>query len=259
MRKARTKFSAVVVARDEAAQIADCLTPLLRVADEVLLADSGSEDATVAIARQLGARVIHLPWQGYAQTKNQANEQATHDWILSIDADEVLSGQLEQTLLEWQPQAHTVYALDRITNYCGRWVKHSGWYPDWKPRLFNRKAIHWKGAHVHERLYLPKGYKIVRLSGKLYHYSYRDEQEHLSRIEHYARLSALQMLEDGRKASVWKLLLSPPARFLRTLILKGGILDGALGLKLSWRDAFLVWRKYQLLQELQTEKQKRKT
>ncbi len=249
-------FSAVVVAKNEAQNIEACLKPLLRIADEVLVADSGSHDETPAIAQKLGARVIHLKWEGYAQTKNRANQQAKHDWILSIDADEVLSEELEKNLQSLKPREHTVYALDRITNYCGQWVKHSGWYPDWKLRLFNRAHSHWEGAFVHERLHLPKGTKTERLKGKLFHYSYRTEEEHLQRIEKYAHLSALQMLEEGRKTSLFKLYCGPAARFLRTFVLKRGFLDGKLGLKLSRRDAFLVKRKEQWLRQLQEDRKK---
>ncbi len=252
-------FSAVVVAKNEAQNIEACLKPLLRIADEVLLADSGSKDDTPAIAQKLGARVIHLKWEGYAQTKNRANQQAKHDWILSIDADEVLSKELEKNLQSLAPREHTVYALDRITNYCGRWVRHSGWYPDWKLRLFNRKHAYWEGAFVHEKLHLPKGTKTQRLKGKLFHYSYHSEEEHLQRLEKYARLSALQMLENGQRVGPLKQFLAPSARFLRTFLLKRGFLDGRLGLVLSRRDALLVKRKYQWLGQLQNEKKKKQT
>ncbi len=252
-----TPFSAVVVARDEEHIIARCLRPLLKVADEVLLVDSGSKDRTPTIAESLGARLIHTEWQGYAQTKNFANQQARHDWILSIDADELLSEELQHSLLHWQARPHTAYALDRITRYGDRWVRHSGWYPDWKIRLFDRRRAHWVGAYVHERLHLPKGTQIQRLKGKLQHYSYKNDEDHLQRIEQYARLSALQMLEQGRRIGKLKQTLAPPARFLRTLLLKQGFLDGKTGWKLACRDALLVRRKYEWLQQLKDEKEKK--
>ncbi len=253
-KQTHTPFSAVVVARDEEHIIARCLQALLPVADEVLLVDSGSKDRTPQIAESLGARVLHTTWQGYAQTKNFANRQARHDWILSIDADEVLSEALQQSLQQWTARPHTAYALDRLTNYCGQWVRHSGWYPDWKIRLFDRREARWEGAFVHEYLHLPKGTKIIRLAGKLKHYSYKDEEDHLRRIERYARLSALQMLEQNRKPGRLKEILAPPARFIRTLLLKQGFLDGRLGWKLASRDALLVRRKYEWLRQLQNQK-----
>lgn len=240
-------FSAVIIARDEADNIEACLAPLLRVADEVLVLDSGSLDGTPELCRKLGARVVEQNWQGYAETKNQANALAKHNWILSVDADEVVSEELLLTLRQLEPEQGTVYALDRQTNYCGTWVHHSGWYPDWKLRFFDRRQCRWEGAFVHETLFIPPDATIKRLKGKLYHYSYKNSADHWKRIEHYAELSARRMLADGKRPSLLKRLLSPVARFFRTLILKKGLLDGALGWKLSWRNAYLAYRKQQLL------------
>jgi glycosyltransferase involved in cell wall biosynthesis len=240
-------FSAVIIARNEAHNIARCLAPLLRATDDVLVLDSGSSDGTPELCRNLGARVVETDWKGYAANKNQANELAKYPWILSIDADEVVSEELLQSLLTLQPESNAAYALDRFTNYCGTWVKHSGWYPDWKVRLFDKRQCRWEGAFVHETLYLPPGTQIHRLQGKLYHYSYQNSDDHWERIERYAELSARQMLAEGKRPSIFKQLLSPVARFFRTLVLKKGFLDGALGWKLSWRNAWLAHRKQQLL------------
>ncbi len=149
-----------------------------------------------------------------------------------------------------KPQEGEVYALDRITNYAGTWVRHSGWYPDWKVRLYHRNHSAWVGDFVHEELSIPSGAEIVRLKGKLYHYSYKSAEDHLRRIERYADLSARKMKAAGRPWRRSQALLSPPARFLRTYLLKLGFLDGRIGWIISLRNAYLVRLKYQHLQRL---------
>lgn len=244
-------FSAVVITLNEAENIAACLQPLLAVTDDVVVVDSRSTDATVQIATKLGARVVSVDWQGYSQTKNYANSLARYDWILSIDADEVVSPELQASLRHWQPRPQTVFLLDRFTNYCGTWVRHSGWYPDWKIRLFDRREVHWTGAYVHEDLYLPPAVQQVKLEGKLFHYSYRNSEDHWARIEKYAQLSAAKLYHKGKKATLWKVWFSPVARFLRTYFLKRGFLDGKTGWILSARNFYLVRRKYRLLRAMQ--------
>lgn len=251
----RLPVTAVVITLNEASNIEACLRPLLACCAEVLVADSGSTDGTPEQAEQLGARVLRTEWRGYAQTKNKANEAARHDWILSIDADEVLSGELEKHLRSLPLQEKTVYALDRFTNYCGTWVRHSGWYPDWKVRLFDRRAVRWEGDFVHETLSIPADFSEVRLSGKLFHYSYRSSEDHWNRIERYARLSAEKLFDKGKRPNVFKQLFSPPARFLRTFFLKKGFLDGRVGWRLSLRNAYMVRKKYQILKDLYRQQQ----
>lgn len=243
-------ISAVVIALNEAENLPLTLPPLLRVAQEVLVVDTGSTDQTAVIARSLGARVIETHWLGYSATKNWANEQAQHDWILSIDADEVLSPELEASILQWSPQAETVFSLDRLNYYCGQAIQHSGWYPDWKVRLFDRRSVHWEGNYVHEDLRIPSTHQTAKLPGKLHHYSYQTSEDHWERIERYAHLSAQKLLAKGKTNVGFKRLFSPPARFFRTLILKRSFLDGKAGWTIAVRNAYMVRRKYQILAEL---------
>ncbi|MEM1218987.1 MAG: glycosyltransferase family 2 protein [Bacteroidota bacterium] len=242
-------ISAVVIALNEAENLPLSLPPLLRVAQEVLVVDTGSTDQTIAIARSLGARVIETPWLGYSATKNWANKQAQYNWILSIDADEVLSPELETSILQWSPRPKTVYSLDRLNYYCGQAIYHSGWYPDWKVRLFDRQSVQWEGNYVHEDLAIPVGKQTLNLIGKLHHYSYQNSQDHWERIERYAHLSAQKLLAKGKTKVTFKRLFSPTARFLRTLILKRSFLDGKAGWTIAVRNAYMVRRKYQILAE----------
>jgi len=244
------KISAVIITHNVADTIGDCLQALVQVCDEVVVLDSFSDDGTVEICERFGAKLVPQEWLGYAQTKNVGNAQAQNDWILSIDSDEVLSDELIRDLKELAPEEGTVYALDRLTNYCGKWIYHCGWYPEWKVRLFNRKHVAWQGDFVHETLAVPFDYQVVRLVGKLLHYSYKDSEDHLRRIGKYARLSAEERFSKGQKATFAKLWLSPFSRFLRAYFLKLGFLDGRAGWLISWRSGYMVALRYRLLDKM---------
>lgn len=243
-------FTAVLITHNVAATIGPCLAALRQVCDEVLVLDTQSTDGTIGICEEMGVTVVQHEWLGFAKTKNIGNSMARHDWVLSIDADEVLSDELVAVLQKLKPEDGQVYALDRITSYCGQWIRHCGWYPDWKVRLFNRKNVQWQGDFVHETLSVPPDVQEVRLAGKLYHYSYRDSDDHLRRIEKYARLSAEEQFQQGKKATIAKRWLSPPARFFRTYFLKLGFLDGRAGWVISMRNARMVRLRYRILEEL---------
>lgn len=248
------KISAIVITLNEEANIVSCLNALLQVAAEVTVVDSGSTDRTKQLAENLGAKVVESEWLGYAATKNFGNQIAAHDWILSIDADEVLSPSLIDSIQKLQLEDRKVYALDRLTNFCGQWIKHSGWYPEWKIRLFHRNYSHWQGEFVHEQLVHVHPVEVKKIKGKLYHYSYKTLEDHWQRIEHYARLSALKIHASGKRSNFIKLWLSPLVRFLKTYLWKRGFLDGKNGWIISLRNARLVHLKYRILQELNKNK-----
>jgi glycosyltransferase involved in cell wall biosynthesis len=248
--KSEIPSSAIVITHNVADTIGDCVSALRRVCEEVLVLDTHSTDGTIEICEKLGATVIQQEWHGFAKTKNIGNQLAKHDWILSIDADEVLSDELIAQLQNLWPEPGRVYALDRITSYCGQWIRHSGWYPDWKVRLFHREQVEWQGDFVHETLRIPADFQEIRLQGKLYHYSYKDSDDHLRRIEKYARLAAEEQFAKGKKANFVKRYLSPPARFFKTYFLKMGFLDGRAGWVISWRNAKMVRLRYRLLDDL---------
>lgn len=241
------KISAVIITKNEAANIARALHSIKEIVDEVLIIDGYSTDDTFEIASRLGAKVIQKKWEGYSQNKNYGNQLAKNDWILSIDADEELSPALVKALQEITLVPSNVYSFNRLNNYCGQWIKHSGWHPDWNIRLFNRKVTSWEGDFVHEKLAIPPNITVVCLKGLLYHYSYQNSTDHWHRIEKYAELSAQQLFQDGKKSTFIKRWFAPVARFLRTLFIKQGFLDGRAGWTISVRNAYLVYRKYQLL------------
>ena len=240
-------LTAVIITKNEADNIARCINSLLTVAEEILVVDSGSEDDTVSIARNLGARVIETEWKGYAQTKNYANSLAANDWILSIDADEVISDELAAEILSLALKQNTVYSFNRLNNYLGQWIKHSGWFPDWKIRIFDRRIGYWVGEYVHEKLKFSTSVKPVKLSGLLYHYSYKDDADHWKRIELYSGLSAAELYANGKKPGWIKQKGGPIFRFFRTFVLQKGFLDGKAGWIISKRAAKTVALKYEKL------------
>jgi glycosyltransferase involved in cell wall biosynthesis len=248
----RQAIAAVIITHNVADKIERTVRALLPVCEEVLVLDTDSDDGTVAICRQLGARVVSTDWLGFAGTKNLGNSLAGHGWILSVDADEVLSAELAAELSGLRPERGKVYALDRITRLGDRWIRHSGWYPDWKIRLFHRDDARWEGDFVHERLVVRAGTNVVRLPGRLWHYSYRDKADHLARMEKYAGLAAREMYAKGKKSRWWLRYLSPLVRFLRTYFLKAGFLDGRAGFQISIRNAYMIHRRYELLERLWT-------
>lgn len=250
MADSRIKFSAVVITYNEEDNIGPCLEALRQVTDDIVVADSHSTDRTPELVRAAGARLLPTDWQGYARTKNLANAAAQHEWILSIDADEVLSPELIRTLHDWRPEPDTVYALDRLTNYCGQWVHHSGWYPEWKVRLFPKSEVAWQGDYVHETLRIPDHFHSRKLEGRLFHYSYKSEEDHRQRIEKYARLWAEERLASGRYPSWLKRRFGPAARFFITYILRQGWRDGRAGRLIARYESRMVRRRHEILEEL---------
>jgi glycosyltransferase involved in cell wall biosynthesis len=249
-------LSAVIITRNEARNIGPCLRALQGVCDEVVVVDAESTDNTRAIAEGHGARVTVRAWTDYSNQKNFANGLATHDLVLSLDADEVLSPELRASILEVKRDgAQGAYSMHRLTNYCGSWVRHGGWYPDTKVRLFDRRQARWEGAHVHETLALAPGTPITLLKGDLLHYSYHTIADHETRIERYSDLHARKMLAEGRQAGVVKLWLSPAAKFLQGYLLQGGFLDGRAGYDIARLSARAVHLKYAKLNALRRAQQ----
>ena len=246
------RISAVIITRNEERNIARCLRSLNGVADEVVIVDAESTDRTAAIAKEHGARVTIRQWTDYSDQKNFANSLAQHPYILSLDADEELSAELRELLRkEKQKGLRGAYRFPRLTNYCGTWVKHGGWYPDRKTRLFPREKAKWEGAHVHEELKLDPSLKIIDLYADLLHYSYHSIADHLERIERYSTLHARSMHEAGRKAGPIKILLSPIVKFVQGYLLQLGFLDGSAGFHIARLSAHAVKLKYKKLQQMQ--------
>ena len=244
------RLTVTVITKNEAENLAAALASVA-FADEIIVVDAESTDDTVAIAKRFTDRVEVRAWPGYIAQKNYAASRASHDWILSIDADERVTPELSASIratLAQQP-AHPAFRMKRVTWHLGRWIRSTDWYPDYQTRLYDRRSAEWTGKYVHEAL-TPRG-SIGDLSGELQHYPYRDVSDHLATIDRYTSLAARQMREEGRSAGLLQLAAHPPLAFLRNYSARGGIMDGAAGLTISALNAYYVFLKFAKLRELQ--------
>lgn len=238
------KISAVIITLNEEANIKRCLDSLKNVSDEILVFDSHSVDRTVEIAKSCGAKAVLREWKGYAQTKNEANAGDEHDYILWLDADEALSDELKSNILQIKSNLSGAYTFNRLNNYCGKWIKHGGFYPDRKVRLFNRNEAKWEGDFVHEKIVLNKKVEVSHVEGDVLHYSYRSIQEHLTRIEKYSSLGAQQLIAENARFKFLKMIFNPAFRFVKNYFFRVGFLDGYYGLHLNLLTAYEVFLKY---------------
>lgn len=230
-----------------------CLASVQRIADEIIVLDAFSTDKTREICTEFNVRFEQRAWAGYAATKNYLNTLATGDYILSLDADEALSPELEQEILDEKAAGFQgTYSVNRLTNYCGKWIRHSGWFPDIKPRLFPKKGSWWDGEYVHEVLVHPPSKEQV-FSGVLEHYSYYSYLDHRQRADRYSRLTAQKFFHAGKKAGILKPWLSAIGRFIAMYFLKKGFLDGWMGFKIAQISAQSNVLKYKELRRLHRE------
>jgi len=244
--------SATIIAHNEAANIARALRSL-SVADEIVVVDAGSTDGTQAIAAGLGARVIERAWPGFAAQKNFASDQARYDWVLSLDADEELDAVAQDSVRRWkgsEPQA-AAYRFARRARYLGRWILHSGWYPDYKLRLFDRRRGRWQGNYVHESIVVDG--PVETLPGEILHYTCDSLDEHKRRVEFYTELAAREMLDRRERAGFVRRAFTPPWIFVNTYFFRLGILDGRQGFLIAWMAARYVSRKYAKWSRLKVE------
>ncbi|PYR52683.1 MAG: glycosyltransferase family 2 protein [Acidobacteria bacterium] len=244
-----SKLSVTVITKNEAARISDALASV-QWADEIIVVDSESEDRTVEIARTHTARVVVRRWEGYVSQKNFAASLATHDWILSVDADERVTPELAseiRTILSGP--SHQGYRIPRATWHLGRWIRTTDWYPDYQLRLYDRRSAAWAGRYVHKGVVV-RG-SVGRLAGELQHFPYRDISDHLQTIDRYTTFAAREMHEKGTGAGLARLALHPPLAFLRNYLARGGFRDGVPGFIISALNAYYVFLKFAKLRELQ--------
>ncbi len=251
------EISAVIITHNEERNIGRCLDSLKGLADEIVVVDSGSTDNTEQICKDAGARFFFHAWAGYIDQKNYANSLARHNFILSIDADEALSDMLRDSIKEVKRSgSHDAYEMNRMTNYCGKWIRHGGWYPDRKMRLFNKEKFEWGGEVIHERLVGKAGHAAVGyLRGDLYHYSYYSIAEHYAQANHFTDMTAALAVAKGKKAGIIKLLLSPAIKFTRDYFLKGGFLDGYYGYVVCRISAQATFMKYAKIRQIRKGKE----
>lgn len=249
------KLSIIIITFNEERNIENCLNSVVSFADEILVLDSYSTDRTKEIVGQypFPVRFFEREFEGYGKAKNNLAEWANGDFIFSIDADEVVSFELKNSILKEKIQGFSAVLFDikRDNIYCGRKVRFGGWNPDIKARLWKKGFATWDLSEVHETLILSEKATRKLLSGPLYHYSYQTRDEHFAKVEKYASRGATQLHKMGKRASILKQYLSPFFRFFRDYFLKLGFLDGKIGLQIALITAKEVYLKYRKLNELQ--------
>jgi glycosyltransferase involved in cell wall biosynthesis len=246
------KISATIITLNEEENIQAAIQSIT-FADEIIVVDSESTDRTVEIARQFTDKVIIQKFLGYAAQKNFAAELASHDWIFNLDADERITPEIAEEIERLKTDnaiEEAAFELPRKVYYIGKWIKHSGWYPDYKIRLYNRQQAGWQGDYVHESVKTTG--RIGRLTGDLLHYTVRDASEHHLRIDRYTTLAAKEAFDKGQRASYLSIAFSPIVTFIKTFLFKLGFLDGYQGLAIAYFAAHYVFLKQLKLKELQT-------
>lgn len=246
------ELSVVIITFNEERNIARCIASVKPVADDIVVLDSFSTDATERIAREHGARFVQHPFDGHIEQKNRAITQARYPWVLSLDADEALDAELAASIARLKaagPQADG-YTMHRLTNYCGTWIKHGGWYPDTKLRLWDSRKGRWGGTNPHDRYEMAPGSRIQRLHGHLLHYSFYTVAEHGRQVEKFARIAAQAAHQKGKRSGLLQVVFSPIWRFLHGYVLRGGFLDGRAGFTIARLSARAKYLKYTELARL---------
>lgn len=241
-------LSVIIITKNEAINILDCISSA-SFADEILVIDSGSTDGTIEMAKDAGALVIQTDWPGYGQQKNRAIEAARCDWIFSLDADERITPKLQAEILEAiKLETFKVFNVPRKSLYVSKFMSHCGWQPDYIRRLFKKGCAHFTNQRVHEHLETTE--PVGNLNEPLIHYSFRDFETVLYKVNHYSSQAAEEMFAAGKKGSLTKALTHGLWAFIRTYILRAGFLDGKAGLMLAISNAEGVYYRYIKLMRL---------
>ncbi len=248
------QISVVIITFNEERNIERCLQSVQELADEILVVDSYSTDATKSICEQYNVRFLEHDFEGHIEQKNWAKDQAKYDYILSLDADEALDEVLKRSIFEvkenWKESG---YKMNRLTNYCGHWVRHSGWYPDIKLRLFDRRTGYWGGNNPHDKFILKDNIKAGHLKGDILHYSYYTREDHLKQIHYFSDIGSKALAKKGIRSSYLKLIIKPLARFMKAYILNMGFLDGKAGFDIARYSAYSNYLKYKKLMTLKAQ------
>lgn len=252
MKQNPTKLSAVIIAFNEEKYIAECIRSIREIADEIIVVDSFSSDLTPEICRKFGVILIQHTYTGQIEQKNHGLTMTSYDYVLSIDADESLSESLQVAISREKKAGFPAdgYRFNRLTNYCGQWIRHGGWYPDQKLRLWNKHRANWAGSNPHDRVIMTSGSQVRTLSGDLLHHGFESVSEHNSRIPEYAQLGAQSLYQRGKKFHYSQLIIHPGVKFLRDYVFRLGFLDGHAGWIIATRSAKSKYLKYLALKRI---------
>ncbi|VAW63014.1 Putative two-domain glycosyltransferase [hydrothermal vent metagenome] len=244
----KNKLSVTIICMNEEGRIRQCLESV-RWADEIIVVDSGSTDKTLDIVAEYTDKIIiNKEWPGFGLQKHLAVSRASHDWVLSIDSDEVVSDELRDEIIDLisRIDEKTVFRFNRLTHFCGKFIKHSGWHPDRIVRLFNKKYYQFNDAVIHESVSC-KGAKKINLKGKLYHYTYESLDEYIDKRNKYAYAWAKNQFTKGRKPSVLEIVVHSLFAFIRHYFIRLGVLDGYHGFLISMIQMQYTFNKYNFL------------
>jgi len=231
----------------------------MNVADEIVVVDSCSNDKTEDICRKSGVRFFKQTFPGYREQKNFAIKKASYRHILSLDADEALSRELEKSILQARKELKNEgYTFNRMNNYCNTWIRHSNWYPDRKLRLFDSTKGEWKGINPHDKYILPKGSKIEHLKGDLLHWPIATYEEHIEKVNRFSSIAAREYFKLGRNVNGFSMIMHMVWRFIKAYLLRGGFMDGYNGFVISSLSAYSSFLKYLKLRQLHLEAGKEK-
>ena len=247
-----TPISAVIITFNEEKNIGRCLASLQGIVDDIVVVDSFSKDKTEEICKQYNVRFVQHAFEGHIEQKNWAITQAKYPHVLSLDADEALDDALRQSNLnvkaDWK---YNGYSMNRLTNYCGSWVHHCGWYPDTKLRLWDSRLGSWGGDNPHDKFELEKAYnQTSHLKGDILHYSYYSLEDHYKQVTYFTDILAKAQYKKGKKAPLLVLLLSPVVKFIKDYFIKKGFLDGKVGFQICRISAYATFTKYRKLRRL---------
>jgi glycosyltransferase involved in cell wall biosynthesis len=245
-------ISVVIISFNEEKNIERCLKSVIGVADEIVVVDSFSKDKTKEICLSFGVKFVEHAFEGHIQQKNWAITQASHTWVLSLDADEALDDELKKSILEAKKSGDKDgYYMNRLTNYCGHWVRFCGWYPDRKLRLWNSTKGKWTGINPHDKYQMFNGDSVTGwLKGNILHYSYYSIDDHYKQVEYFTTIASKAYFANGKKAPVYNLIINPLAKFIDHFFLKLGFLDGISGYRISRISAYATFLKYKKLRFL---------
>lgn len=246
------EISVLIITYNEERNIGRCLDSVMDVADDILVVDSFSTDKTEEISKAKGARFFQNKFEGHIEQKNWAITQTKFPHVLSIDADEVLSDELRNSILaikkNWTKDG---YYMNRLTNYCGKWIYYCGWYPDKKLRLFDSRKGKWAGVNPHDKYEMNGGDKATGfLKGDILHYSYNTLEDHYKQVEYFTTISSKELFKKGERGNIFVIYLSPIIKFIRDYIVKLGFLDGGAGFTISRISAYATYLKYKKLRSL---------
>ena len=248
-------LSVVIITFNEEKNIGRCLDSIKDVADEIIILDSYSEDRTIEIAKSKGAKIHLQKFQGYGRQKNDALEYCSHDMVLSLDADEALSKDLVEAILRAKKSGdYDAYSMNRCTNYCGKFIRHGSWYPDKKIRLFNRKMARWKNSAIHEKVEVFPEAKVKHLGGDILHYSFNNITEHVAQNNKFSTISAQTLFANGKRTSLFKVIVNPWWAFIHSYIVRLGFVDGWFGFIIAINISHLTFLKHSKLMSLQRTK-----